>query len=72
MPRTNRRALPPSLRSADPRSRGADLAGAGGEPTSRIGKAGVVGAGVMGSGIAEVLAAAGIDVMMVDDAPGKA
>ncbi|WP_292125945.1 3-hydroxyacyl-CoA dehydrogenase NAD-binding domain-containing protein, partial [Mesorhizobium sp.] len=48
------------------------MAGAGGEPTSRIGKAGVVGAGVMGSGIAEVLAAAGIDVMMVDDAPGKA
>ncbi|WP_280952739.1 3-hydroxyacyl-CoA dehydrogenase [Mesorhizobium sp. WSM3860] len=48
------------------------MAGAGGESTSRIEKAGVVGAGVMGSGIAEVLAAAGIDVTMVDDAPGKA
>ena len=40
--------------------------------TSRIEKAGVVGAGVMGSGIAEVLAAAGIDVMIVDEAPGRA
>ncbi|MDX8533237.1 3-hydroxyacyl-CoA dehydrogenase [Mesorhizobium sp. VK25A] len=38
----------------------------------RIEKAGVVGAGVMGSGIAEVLAAAGVDVMIVDEAPGKA
>lgn len=45
---------------------------AGGVSTSLIEKAGVVGAGVMGSGIAEVLAAAGIDVMIVDEAPGKA
>ncbi|MDW6023811.1 3-hydroxyacyl-CoA dehydrogenase [Mesorhizobium sp. BAC0120] len=38
----------------------------------RINIAGVVGAGVMGSGIAEVLAAVDVDVLLVDDAPGKA
>lgn len=48
------------------------MASTGGVSTSLIEKAGVVGAGVMGSGIAEVLAAAGIDVMIVDEAPGKA
>ncbi|TPL54323.1 3-hydroxyacyl-CoA dehydrogenase [Mesorhizobium sp. B2-4-6] len=68
---TNGKALPPSSRSARPRSRGVDLASTGGVARARIEKAGVVGAGVMGSGIAEVLAAAGIHVMIVDDAPGK-
>lgn len=48
------------------------MADAGGISTSRIEKAGVVGAGVMGCGIAEVLAAAGIDVLIVDEAAGKA
>lgn len=48
------------------------MASAGEVSAKRIEKAGVIGAGVMGSGIAEVLAAAGIDVMIVDEAPGKA
>lgn len=38
----------------------------------RIHTAGVVGAGVMGSGIAEVLASAGLDVWLMDGEPGKA
>ncbi|MDQ6434100.1 3-hydroxyacyl-CoA dehydrogenase [Mesorhizobium sp. LHD-90] len=38
----------------------------------RIATAGIVGAGVMGSGIAEVLAAAGLQVLLMDGAPGKA
>lgn len=41
-------------------------------PQIRIERAGVVGAGVMGSGIAEVLASAGIDVMLMDGQAGKA
>lgn len=47
------------------------MAGAGGA-VGRIETAGIVGAGVMGCGIAEVLAATGIDVLLVDEMPGKA